>query len=270
MKRLTILLLMLACALSAARGAETVREAQARLKDGGFYFGEANGELTAETSAAISRYQIRNGLEITGKLDAKTVKSLGIKEAPSPTAGAATDSEAWRRLRKLDRQFLNRLNEGKIPPPGHPSPVARAEVARQPIPAPPDPAATETRRLVLSQERLRDYVAAFVLAGLDPAVGAELEFFADRVRYYNRGLIDREKIRRDLEQYNARWPMRSFRLAGEIEVEPQPDSRLKVSFPLRYELRNGGKRASGTVRKTITLEVVGDDLEIVGVNERKL
>jgi hypothetical protein len=29
-------------------------------------------------------------------------------------------------------------------------------------------------------------VGAFVLAGLDPHVGAEADFFADRVRYYTR------------------------------------------------------------------------------------
>ena len=32
-----------------------------------------------------------------------------------------------------------------------------------------------------STEQLRDYVGAFVLAGLDPKVGSETEFFADHV-----------------------------------------------------------------------------------------
>ena len=59
-------------------------------------------------------------------------------------------------------------------------------------------------------------------------------------------------------------------LAGEVNVEPQADSRLQVTFPLRYELRNGGKRSSGKVRKTLLLEVTTDDLQIVSVNERKL
>ena len=79
----------------------------------------------------------------------------------------------------------------------------------------------------------------------------------------------REKIRRDLRAYNRRWPERRFWLAGEVEVEPQADSRLRVTFPLRFELRNGSKRASGKVLKTLIVEVTGEDLQIVSVNERK-
>jgi hypothetical protein len=40
---------------------------------------------------------------------------------------------------------------------------------------------------------LRDYVGAFVLAGLDLHVGSETDFFADRVQYYDKGMIRREK-----------------------------------------------------------------------------
>ena len=43
-----------------------------------------------------------------------------------------------------------------------------------------------------------------MLAGLDPKVGAEAAFFADRVQYYNEGMKDREKIREDLKRYDSR------------------------------------------------------------------
>ena len=121
----------------------------------------------------------------------------------------------------------------------------------------------------LSPERLRDYIGAFVLAGIDPQIGAEREFFSERVRYYDDGVVSREKIGRDLEQYAARWPERRFWLAGEIKVEPQPDSLVRVTFPLRFELRNGSRHSSGKVEKTLLLEVTGDDLQIVAVNESK-
>ena len=116
---------------------------------------------------------------------------------------------------------------------------------------------------------MRDYVGAFVLAGLDPQVGAETEFFADRVQYYDEGAVGRENIRRDLQRYAARWPERRFWLAGDIKVEPQNANRVRVTFPLRYELRNGRKHSSGKIAKTIVLEPTGDDLQIVAVNERK-
>ena len=108
-----------------------------------------------------------------------------------------------------------------------------------------------------------------MLAGLDPQVGSETDFFADRVQYYDEGMKDREKIRKDLQGYAARWPERQFWLDGDITVEPQNGNRVLVTFPLRYDLRNGSKHSSGKVNKTLVLEPAGDDLQIVAVNERK-
>jgi hypothetical protein len=121
----------------------------------------------------------------------------------------------------------------------------------------------------MGTERLRDYIGAFVLAGLDPHVGSETEFFADRVEYYDEGVMDREKIRKDLQRYAARWPDRRFWVDGEIHVEPQDGSRIRVTFPLRYDLRNGAKHSSGKINKTLVVKQDGDDLQIVAVNERK-
>ncbi|MGI8820492.1 MAG: peptidoglycan-binding domain-containing protein [Chthoniobacterales bacterium] len=270
MKRFLFCLLAIGlCSASAALADENVRAAQSRLKDGGFYFGDVNGTFSSETAAAVTRYQIRNGLQISGQLDAATAKSLGVKPgsaegAPQPPAQA----ETWNRLRRADQQFLRKLNAAK------PAPTPRAEVSTHPAaePAPPSalaPADAAGQTFTLSRERLRDYVGAFVLAGLNPTVGSELEFFGDRVRYFNEGIVEREQIRRDLQQYNQRWPERRFWLAGQVEVEPRADSRLRVTFPLRFDLRNGAKHSAGRVRKTLVVEVAGDDLQIVGVNEQK-
>ena len=108
-----------------------------------------------------------------------------------------------------------------------------------------------------------------MLAGLDPKVGSETEFFADRVHYYDQGVLDREQIRKDLQHYAERWPQRRFWVDGEITIKPQDGNRVQVTFPLRYELRNGDKHSSGKINKTLVLEPAGDDLEIVAVNERK-
>ena len=51
---------------------------QQALKDQGFYYGEVSGEMNANLTAAIRRYQIRNGLQVSGELNNETLKSLGI------------------------------------------------------------------------------------------------------------------------------------------------------------------------------------------------
>ncbi len=68
-----------------------VASVQQTLKEQGFYYGKISGTKDAETTAAIRRFQIRNGLQINGELNAETQKSLGLKpgtvsprSAPAP------------------------------------------------------------------------------------------------------------------------------------------------------------------------------------------
>jgi hypothetical protein len=304
-------------ALSGGWAEENVREVQKKLLEAGLYFGEIDGAYSSELAAALGRYQIRNGLPITGQLDVDTSKALGAKPAvasSTPNEQART-SEAWERLRKSDRQFPGKTvwhapslnaDETRMTPrplrsahpatapgsketestsamPPHSAPVATVAAKSSPQQPPSSgaqvssnneepasaPPASGSPAPDFSTEQLRDYVGAFVLAGLDPQIGAEVAFFADRVQYYDEGIKDREKIRADLKRYDSRWPGRKFWMAGDITVEPQNDKRVRVTFPLRYELHNGAKRSSGKVNKTLLLERAGDDLQIVAVSERK-
>ena len=146
-------------------------------------------------------------------------------------------------------------------------PVTARTSTETTAPASAPPATTSADEF--STERLRDYVGAFVLAGLDPHIGSEADFFADRVKYYDQGVIDREQIRNDLQDYAAHWPERRFWFVGNIKIEPPHRKRVRVTFPLRYELRNGATSSSGTINKTLVLQSAGDDLQIVEVNETK-
>ena len=326
--------------VAAVTADENVRTVQEKLRDGGFYSGQIDGAFSSELAAALTRYQIRNGLPITGQLDVETSKALGAKAAvtasPSPTQGE--NSDTWRQLRKGTGTAKGNAAEtvSAAPVESPAAPVLTAtEPQRQsvasPSPSAPVLTATEPKRQVVASpspeapvlratepepqtvaspsrapesvaqttpsvaaspatapvaentprkpttspavnittDRLRDYVGAFVLAGLDPRVGAEADFFADRVDYYNDGVISRDKVRQDLQRYAARWPERKFWLAGDITAEPQNGARVRVTFPLRYDLRNGAKHSSGKIDKTLVLTPAGDDYEIVAVNERK-
>src|SRR5215475_1019233 len=82
------------------RADQLIESVQQTLKDEGFYYGEVSGEMNANLTAAIRRYQIRNGLQVSGELNDETLRSLGIKSSgssrattkpasPTPLAGAA-------------------------------------------------------------------------------------------------------------------------------------------------------------------------------------
>src|ERR1044072_7675788 len=91
MKRALLLIALNFLLCATAWADKAVESAQQKLKEGGFYYGEINGTKDTETTAAIRRYQIRNGLKITGELDAETLHSLGVNsKSPakaSPTPG---------------------------------------------------------------------------------------------------------------------------------------------------------------------------------------
>ncbi|MGI8890552.1 MAG: peptidoglycan-binding domain-containing protein, partial [Chthoniobacterales bacterium] len=171
---------------------ENVSAVQTKLRQEGFYFGDVTGNYSDDTSAAITRYQIRRGLQITGELDEATAKALGVR--PLPAAGPASThslSGTWRQLRSGEQQFVPAQPTPNAAPNASAIPSDKPTTTRQPKPAttrlPPVPPPVERRANEdpLGPDRLRDYVAAFILAGREPRVAAELEFFADRVDYFD-------------------------------------------------------------------------------------
>src|SRR5216110_3784499 len=78
------------------RADQLVESVQQALKDEGFYYGEISGDMNANLTAAIRRYQIRTGLQVTGELNDETLRSLGIKSSGSsrPTTKAASPTPA--------------------------------------------------------------------------------------------------------------------------------------------------------------------------------
>src|SRR5947207_11409217 len=92
MKRTTLHLVVVLFFLGSARADQTVRSAQQALKDQGFYYGNVTGEKSAETTAAVRRYQIRNGLQVTGEINPETLGSLNL--ASNSTSSAPLTSKS--------------------------------------------------------------------------------------------------------------------------------------------------------------------------------
>jgi peptidoglycan hydrolase-like protein with peptidoglycan-binding domain len=79
------------------RADQLVENVQQALKDEGFYYGEVNGDMNSNVTAAIRRYQIRKGLQVSGELNDETLRSLGIKSSGSssrPTTKSTSPTPA--------------------------------------------------------------------------------------------------------------------------------------------------------------------------------
>src|SRR5262245_27083502 len=76
MKQALLCLVLTWCAVGFAHADPVIRSLQQTLKEQGFYYGAITGEKSAETTGAIRRYQIRNGLQVTGELNEETSRSV--------------------------------------------------------------------------------------------------------------------------------------------------------------------------------------------------
>src|SRR5438034_3378043 len=100
MKRPLLCLVATLCTVSLVHADETIRSWQQTLKDQGFYYGPVTGDKSAETTAAIRRYQIRNGLQVTGDINEETLRLLssrsksvaGASQPASKSAATQPDS----------------------------------------------------------------------------------------------------------------------------------------------------------------------------------
>lgn len=138
--KLRIAVVVLLAALAASvRADQVVQNVQQALKDQGFYYGEVTGEKDADTTAAIRRYQIRNGLQISGDVNDETLKSLGVdssgaraivKASPTPAPAAPETSD----LRAEPRQSSAPTN----PLTGQPFPEPQQNRRGEQVPVRPD------------------------------------------------------------------------------------------------------------------------------------
>ena len=82
------------------RADQLVERVQQALKDQGFYYGEVTGEMNANVTAAIRRYQIRNGLQVSGEFNSETLQSLGIDSSgsarPATTPASSSPAASWK------------------------------------------------------------------------------------------------------------------------------------------------------------------------------
>src|SRR5213082_620616 len=94
MKLRIAVVVLVAALVAGARADQVVQNVQQALKDQGFYYGEVTGDKDADTTAAIRRYQIRNGLQITGDLNEETLKSLGVNSSGAHAIVKASPTQA--------------------------------------------------------------------------------------------------------------------------------------------------------------------------------
>ena len=124
MKRVLLCGVVALCAISFAHADDAIRSLQETLKDQGFYYGAITGDKSAETTAAIRRYQIRNGLQVTGEINEETLQSVKSSSNSVATASGPISKPAVAQPESVRPDTSARLSQSSPAPsfsrPEHP------------------------------------------------------------------------------------------------------------------------------------------------------
>src|SRR5207247_718792 len=82
----------------------------------GFYYGTVTGEKSAETAAAIRRYQIRNGLKVTGEINDETTRSLNARSNSVAAVSQQSAKPAAPQVNSVRRDTGPSLSQPSPPP----------------------------------------------------------------------------------------------------------------------------------------------------------
>ena len=206
MKTKCLALLLLLAAF--AHADELTKSVQTELKSQGFFYTEVTGVNGPETVAAIKRYQIRNGLEVTGTLTKETLEALNIQgNAPAAPAPAPVEREAPPKPEArpmapkdnnapdADREFLKKpVPAPRVPP----APTAGGEYAklfaRTPYETAPSPVQEST--IKRAQKFLLDqgFFRARIDGAPSPALGEAILGYQRLVRLPLTGRLDMETL----------------------------------------------------------------------------
>ncbi|HMG05972.1 MAG TPA: peptidoglycan-binding domain-containing protein [Chthoniobacterales bacterium] len=244
-KKSALLFLMLAAFLSVSVCAdEQTRQVQEELRKRHLFFRDIDGRPSPEYSIALRRYQERQGFPATGAADEMTLYSLGIGEPLPPAEGAAELPDLA---------------------------VLKSDAAlRELKPLPPEPIKPANAAGATKAE-IRNFIRRYLEASQSQNPQDELAFYADRVDYFDHGVVDKTYIRNELAVYNQRWPSRKYSIGDSLRVVKggnNTQAKVRVSF----EVANAphARTARGKTNNTFGLIKSGDSLQLVSVKEARV
>ncbi len=208
------------------------RNTQVQLKNRGFYYGEIDGVGGPETEAALRRFQIRQGLKVTGTLTEETSRNLN---RPPSASAPVPGGQAAAQYQEADQNFL----ESTVRSRPAPTPEPRA------APTPP----RYPERVEQREERYSPPGSDFPYEPREDerfAVPPPVEFAAPRVNYADVFLgtmfedAPRELQRDILQDAQARLARLRY-YQGEIDGLPGPITEEAIA---RFQ-DDGRQRVTG-------------------------
>ncbi|MEN6441794.1 MAG: hypothetical protein ABFD97_24795 [Syntrophobacter sp.] len=210
-----------------------------------------------------------SGEAVTSPAEAPSeARDLSWQTAPREKAPRRQGMEARTPTGTPDDKTARTASAGGVAPPVNDLAEPRVS-SRQPTPQ----ERTQARTADSAQPITRQEITAFVrnileLNGKKDLPGV-LPFYADKVDYYDRGVVNRDYVRRDLGYYFQNWDSITTALDGDVVmiVLDQPEERT-AKFVSRFSVRNDKKSVTGRTENIWRIQRINGQLRLVGVRQK--
>jgi DNA repair exonuclease SbcCD ATPase subunit len=118
-------------------------------------------------------------------------------------------------------------------------------------------------------ESLQEFVLGYLRTVASNDTSVQRRYFADRVSFYGRGVLDSSNVEASTEEYHREWPIREWTPRGEAKIARLAHrDRFIVYQPFRWAVSDGSRHAQGNA--TLYLLIRRDsqgELRIVNVHQ---
>src|SRR3569623_418720 len=118
-----------------------------------------------------------------------------------------------------------------------------------------------------TEKNIRIFLDRFVDANKSPAEMAAL--VADDAQYYDRGVVGKQAIMREVARYNQYWPYRAFRVTEISYINADPDSDgVFVAYTIDFEVANSMRAITGKAHYAALIEEPDGAPKMKAIRER--
>ena len=123
-------------------------------------------------------------------------------------------------------------------------------------------------RPVAMKPSLLAFVQAFIQSGASDRLDSIMQFYAQRVNYYDKGAVDGDFILSDLSDFRRRWPRREYQLLDTPVARAGPESnQFLVSYRVGYVLADRRKETRGISNVTIQVQDDNGTYSVLAIQE---
>jgi hypothetical protein len=139
----------------------------------------------------------------------------------------------------------------------------------QPSPEEPsDISAGPNTEPVTMKPTLLAFVEAFIQSGASDRLDSVMQFYAPKVNYYDKGVVDDVFIRRDISELRRRWPRREYRLFNKPVARAGANpNQYRVSYRIGYSLADRRSEVRGISNVTILVRDNDGTYSVLAVHE---